>query len=136
MKAELLAACISLATQTYQVPPAALIGIMSVEGGRVGQEVGNKNGSKDLGPMQINTLWLRDLASAWNTDEATARSWVRDDPCVNINVAAWILHTKIDEAGGDIWAGIARYHSATPHLGQRYQAKVAASLESMGLLHD
>ena len=57
-----LAACLMLASQTYSVPPAVLVGIYKVEGGKVGQEVRNTNGSYDLGPMQINTLWIPELA--------------------------------------------------------------------------
>ena len=60
---KLLAACLMLAAQTYSVPPAVLVGIHQVEGGKVGQAVGpNDNGSYDLGPMQINTIWIPELA--------------------------------------------------------------------------
>jgi hypothetical protein len=51
----------------------------------------NDNGSYDLGPMQINTIWLPELAQSWGVSESTAYKWVRDDPCTNMGVAAWIL---------------------------------------------
>lgn len=92
--AKMIASCLLLASQTYQVPPAAMIGIMHVEGGRVGQEVLNSNGSYDLGPMQVNTIWVPQLAKMWKVDGATARSWVRDNGCVNVYVAAWICARK------------------------------------------
>lgn len=129
-----LATCIFLASQQYQVPPPVLIGIMEVEGGRVGQEVGpNANGTYDLGPMQINTLWIPTLANKWNVSNKVARKWVRDDACVNIGVAAWILRQKINETGS-LSKGIAYYHSATPHLGQRYKQKIVSSMQGAGLL--
>ena len=60
---KVLAACLMLAAQTYSVPPAVLMGIYQVEGGKPGQAVGpNSNGSYDLGPMQINTVWIPELA--------------------------------------------------------------------------
>lgn len=135
--AKALAACLMLASQTYKVPPAVMIGIMHVEGGRVGQEVGpNSNGTYDLGPMQVNTRWLPQLARAWNVDVRKARTVLRDDGCMNVKVAAWILHNKIKETGS-LYLGIAHYHSATPWRGQRYAAKVISVLERKGLIkHD
>ena len=90
---KVLAACLMLASQTYSVPPAVLVGIYKAEGGQVGQEVRNTNGSYDLGPMQINTIWMPDLAKRWGVSEETARTWVRDDACTNVGVAAWIFKT-------------------------------------------
>lgn len=132
--AQTLAACLLLAAQTYQVPPAVMIGIMHVEGGRVGQAVGpNVNGTYDLGPMQVNTRWVPELARAWRLDHKTATKLVRDDGCVNVRVAAWILSRKIKEAGS-LYGGIAYYHSATPGIGTRYAAKVVALMERKGLI--
>lgn len=132
--AKALAACLIMASNTYQVPPAVMVGIMHVEGGRVGGESGpNVNGTYDLGPMQVNTHWLPQLARAWNVDVRTARTIVRDDGCMNVKVAAWILHNKIQESGS-LYRGIAHYHSATPWLGSRYAAKVVAVLERKGLI--
>lgn len=132
--AQALAACLLLASKTYQVPPAVMIGIMHVEGGRVGQEVGpNSNGTFDLGPMQVNTRWLPELARAWGISVPKARMLVRDDGCVNVRVAAWILHQKIYETGS-VFSGIARYHSATPSRGYPYASKVVAVMDRKGLI--
>lgn len=128
----MLAACLIIAAQTYQVPPGVLLGILQVEGGRVGQEVGNTNGSYDLGPMQINTVWLPTLATKWNTDQRTARKWLRDDGCVNMAVSAWILRQRINLTGS-LWGGIAGYHSLTPGIGSRYASKVAAAMRRYNL---
>ena len=125
--AQALAACIFAAAQTYAVPPSVLLGIMSVEGGRVGQAVRNTNNTYDLGPMQINTIWIPELARHWRVSERTALKMVRDDACVNIGVAAWILRTKIHDSGS-LYNGIAWYHSATPHLGGKYRSKVLAAM--------
>lgn len=132
---KVLAACLFLAAQTYSLPPAVLLGIYQVEAGRVGQEVGpNINGSYDLGPMQINTLWVPDLAKQWGVSDSTARRWVRDDPCTNVGVAAWILRTHLDETH-DLSQAIAHYHSRTSHLGSAYRYKVIASMKEHGLVN-
>lgn len=133
MTPQVLAACFLLASQTYKVPPGALLAIMKVEGGRVGQESVNTNGTSDLGPMQINTIWVPQLARHWNVDHATARSRVRDNACVNIHVAAWILRQRINDTGY-LWGGIAGYHSMTPDIGRRYAVKVASTMQRMGLI--
>ncbi len=133
ISSQALAACIMLASSTYNVPPAVMIGILNVEGGRIGQEVRNTNGSYDLGPMQVNTIWVPQLASAWRVDYRRAKTALRDDGCLNVKVAAWILKQKI-ESTGSLYGGIAHYHSATPWRGHKYAAKVVSVLERKGLI--
>ncbi len=128
-----LAACLMLASQTYSVPPAVLVGIYKAEGGKIGQEVANTNGSFDLGPMQINTLWLPELADKWGVNQNTARKWVRDDACTNVGVAAWILKSHLEETGS-LSQAIAQYHSRTPIHGNKYKARVVNILRENGLV--
>lgn len=133
MLTKVIATCLFLAAQNYSVPPAVLVGIMDVEGGKVGQAVKNKNGSYDLGPMQINTIWMPELAEHWGVSKNTAKKWVRDDACTNMNVAAWILKQHIEETGS-LGQAIAQYHSRTPHYGSRYKRKVVAAMRRKGLI--
>ncbi len=132
---QVFAACLLMASSAYDVPPQVMVGILNVEGGHIGQEVGpNGNGTYDLGPMQVNTHWLPQLSRYWKVDRKTARKWVRDDGCVNLHVAAWILKQKLNAAGGNLFGGIARYHSATPKLGSAYAYKVIAAMDRQGLI--
>jgi soluble lytic murein transglycosylase-like protein len=131
--AQALAVCIFTAAQTYAVPPSVILGILHVEGGRTGQAVGNTNGTYDLGPMQINTIWIPELARYWRVSEKTALKMVRDDACVNIGVGAWILRSKMNQAGS-LYNGIAWYHSATPHLGSKYRQKVVSAMQKYRLI--
>ncbi|MCC7305824.1 MAG: lytic transglycosylase domain-containing protein [Alphaproteobacteria bacterium] len=130
---KIFAACLMLASQTYSVPPAVLVGIYKAEGGKVGQEVRNDNGTYDLGPMQINTVWMPDLADRWGVSEPTAKRWVRDDACTNVGVAAWILRTHLNETGS-LSKAIAHYHSRTPKHGDPYKGRVLAILRENGLI--
>ena len=130
---KILAACLMLASQTYSVPPAVLVGIYKAEGGAIGQEVRNENGSYDMGPMQINTVWLPELAGRWGVNEDTARKWIRDDACTNVGVAAWILRSHMDETGS-LSQAIAHYHSRSPTFGGRYQKRVISILKENGLV--
>ena len=130
---KVLAACLMLASQTYSVPPAVLVGIYKAEGGQVGQEVRNTNGTYDLGPMQINTIWMPDLAKKWGVSESTARKWVRDDACTNVGVAAWIFKSHLNETGS-LSRAIAHYHSRTPRHGTKYKSRVIDIMKDNGLI--
>lgn len=129
----ILAACMMLAAQTYEVPPAVLVGIYKAEGGKVGQEVANTNGSFDLGPMQINTIWLPELAQKWGVSKERARELVRDDACTNVNVAAGILRSHLDETQ-DLAQALQHYHSRTPKFGEKYKKRVLELMSVNGLL--
>lgn len=129
----IFATCLMLAAQTYAVPPQVLVGILHVEGGRIGQQVANKNGSYDLGPMQINSLWVPQLADTWKIPQKKAWQLLRDDGCTNVNVAAWILRQHLTETGS-LAKAVAYYHSRTPSKGQKYKTKVVEVMRKKGLL--
>lgn len=130
----MFATCLMVAASSYQVPPAVLFGIHQVEGGQVGQAVGpNKNGTYDLGPMQINTLWVPVLAEHWKISERHAKHLLKNDACTNANVAAWILRNHMDETKS-LSQAIAHYHSRTPHIGSRYRKKVIDAMRRHGLI--
>lgn len=130
----MFATCLMIAASSYQVPPAVMFGIYHVEGGKVGQAVGpNTNGTYDLGPMQINTLWVPVLAEHWNISERQVLRLLRDDACTNANVAAWIFKNNLDETGS-LSKAIAYYHSRTPHIGYGYKKRVIAAMRREGLI--
>src|ERR1700722_7949826 len=100
--------CINRAAITYIVPAKVIISVLEVEGGRVGSATPNKNGTVDLGPMQINSSWLPQLAHYGYT-----RQQLQYDPCVNVLVGTWILSNKITQVAtqsSDYWQGVAGYH--------------------------
>lgn len=133
---KIIAACLMLAAQTYSVPPAVLVGIHQVEGGKPGQAVGpNSNGTYDLGPMQINTVWIPELAEKWGVSNNTALQMVKDDPCTNMGVAAWILRGHMNRTS-NLSTAIAHYHSKTPSFGGVYKSKVITAMRDKGLLKD
>lgn len=132
---KVVAACLMLAAQTYSVPPAVMVGILQVEGGAIGQQVRNTNGSYDLGPMQINTIWVPELAEFWGVEQTTAARWIRDDACTNMGVAAWILRRHLDNTGS-LSKAIAHYHSKTPSRGYSYKAKVVEAMRKNGLIRN
>lgn len=112
--------CLLTAAEHYQVPVALMHAILKTEGGRPGLAVRNSNGSFDLGPMQINTIWLTSLQPLGIT-----LPQLRDDYCVNVAVGAWILaralqRLPLQPSRADVWQAAASYHSHTPLHNLRY----------------
>jgi soluble lytic murein transglycosylase-like protein len=105
--------------------------LQAVEGGRVGMVRIDANGSADLGVMQVNTVWVEPLAKFARMAPAAVYDRLISDPCFNIAAAAAILRVALNESGGNLLTGVARYHSHSPALGQAYLAKVLHAAESL-----
>lgn len=120
--------CVVQAAARQQLPPEIVLAVLRTENGTPGMARANKNGSHDLGPMQINTSNLR-IFSGYVTMKQ-----IRYDVCANIHAGAWLLRSAINRAGGSpsrpsaFWKGVGYYHSSTPGLNSAYQQRVAANL--------
>ncbi|EER0880466.1 lytic transglycosylase domain-containing protein [Escherichia coli] len=128
-----LSICLLAASQANDVSPKLLISVIAVEGGVSGVASINKNGTEDLGIMQINTgTWLKLVSdSFFNGNNEKAYMKLRDDGCFNIYVGAWILGRAIRMEGGDIWQGVGRYHSVTYRHKQKYIRLVSDKYKSI-----
>lgn len=120
-------ACMALVAQIYSLPPRVLPSIQAVEGGAVGVAHRNRDGTEDLGIMQINTLWVPTLARYSHITVAEARERLLARPCYNIAAAGLVMRTYLDETRGDLMRAVGNYHSHTPMLNQDYQTKVLRS---------
>ena len=115
--------CTVHAAQRFGLPPGALAGVLLNEGGRPGLWSRNANGSYDLGPAQINTLWLEKLRARGITP-----AMVANDGCLNVTVAAGILALYRQQAGGDLWTALGWYHSHIPLLARQYRIRMIRRL--------
>lgn len=120
-------ACMALVAQIYGLPPRVLPSIQAVEGGGIGVVHRNRDGTEDMGVMQINTLWLPALSRYSRLPVPAVRDRLLDNACYNIAAAGMILRTYLDETRGDLMLAVGNYHSHTPLLNQSYQAKVLRS---------
>ena len=116
--------CLTAAAQAYRLPAPVLVILLDVEGGRLGRVSGNANGTVDIGPMQVNQIWLPALARHWRAPAAAAFLALRDSFCANVEAGAFILRQSLDEAAGDFWTGIGLYHSHAPGHRAAYLRKV------------
>jgi hypothetical protein len=103
--------CLQAAAELHQVPAGVLVLLLSVEAGRMGEVSQNTNGTVDIGPMQVNDTWVRKIARHWRASPEAAYRALRDNFCANVEGGAWILRQALDEAHGDLWTGVALYHS-------------------------
>jgi soluble lytic murein transglycosylase-like protein len=99
-------ACFDAAADRYRLPASLLRAVARVESGglnaRTAQNT-NRDGTRDIGRMQINTGWLPTL-SRWGIDEEKLR-----DECVSIHVGAWILAGNVARHGAN-WEAVGAYN--------------------------
>lgn len=82
----------------------------------------NRDGSFDIGIMQINSSWFPTLRrSGIDPDELLRR------PCINIAVGAWILRQNI-LTYGYTWTAVGAYNARTPWKRLRYERAVAQAM--------
>jgi hypothetical protein len=116
--------CFDEAGGMYGINPLVLRAIAGVESNMNPEAVNqNVNGTRDVGLMQINTIWRTVLGDErWNKLE---------DACYNTKTGAWILATCIEKYGYN-WKAIGCYNSQTPGKSEVYAKKVFDQLKRLG----
>jgi hypothetical protein len=128
--------CITAAAKLYRLPPAMLVILLIVEGGSLGRVSPNTNGTVDIGPIQVNEIWLPEIAAHWKATISGAYKALRDNFCANVEAGAWILRRGLDEARDDFWEGVGYYHSHTPEHKSRYLRDVLREVLRLRALVD
>ena len=119
------ATCFDLAAQRYGVPTVLLQAIAQQEsGGRAMAINVNRNGSRDIGLMQINSGWLNTLSRHGIAEQDLF------DPCVSALVGAWILANNFARHGYTT-QGLGAYNAASPDKRERYARQVLQRVERM-----
>ena len=120
-------ACMTGVAAFYHLPPRVLPSIQAVEGGLPGLAHANRDGSLDLGVMQVNSRWVQPLAHYTGMPQAAAEQRLLFDACFNIAVAGAIMRICLDEARGDLLRAVGYYHSHSSPLAEDYQRRVLRS---------
>lgn len=110
--------CINQAAVEYHVPATLIISVLKIENGYPGTVNLNSNGTRDYGPMQINSIWLSKIRPFGYT-----RYLIQNNPCANVAVGTWILSQEIAQ-NKLLWKGVGDYHSHTFTENQSYSSKV------------
>lgn len=120
--------CSVTAAIKYEVPANLVLAVAEKEGGKPGQRVRNSNGTDDVGAMQFNTAYLRDLERQYGiTADDVAQAG-----CYSYDLAAWRLRGHIRNDSGDLWTRAANYHSRTPQYNAPYRADLMKKAEKWG----
>ncbi len=98
--------CWQTAAERYGLPVALLIAIAEQESAFNPRAINsaNRNGTRDIGLMQINSMHLPELA----------RLGIREadlfDPCTNVQVGAWVLASAFAQYGYG-WDAVGAYNA-------------------------
>lgn len=115
-------ACWEDAASRYGVNPYLLYAIAKTESNLNPAAMNrNKDGSYDIGLMQINSRWLPTLRK-YGIEEAQLR-----DACTSIHVGAWVLAQNMHRMGNS-WEAVGAYNARNPELRIRYAQKVYRNL--------
>jgi soluble lytic murein transglycosylase-like protein len=99
--------CFAEAANRLQVDANLLMAIAKVESNLSPNAINtNKNGSIDVGLMQINSQHFKSLEKFNITEGALM------EPCVNVHVGAWILARTIKEHGAT-WRAVGAYNAGS-----------------------
>ncbi len=117
--------CFEQAGARYGVSPLILQAIAQQESGMNPRAMNrNRNGTRDIGIMQINSSWLGFLA----------RHHIREadlfDACTNIHVGAWILGSNFQRMGVS-WEAVGAYNAVSPDKRARYATQVIGRLRHL-----
>ncbi|MDX3901462.1 MAG: lytic transglycosylase domain-containing protein [Sphingobium sp.] len=124
-----VAQCIRWASDGKPWLEKTLWGLRDQEGGWIGAEVRNANGSHDLGPLQVNSWWVSKIAGVLDRPPDHVRYWLQFDTCFNVQAARWIFLSGLTVTR-DYWKAIGVYHSPTGWRQRRYQASVVHHLRA------
>ncbi len=124
------ATCWDAAAERYGVNAYLLYAIAKTESSLNPRAINrNKNGSYDIGLMQINSSWFPTLRK-YGVDEQQLL-----DPCVSIHVGAWILAQNMQRMGNS-WEAVGAYNARNPELRLRYARKVYRNIPLVVLEQD
>lgn len=98
--------CWSRAGQQYAIEPQLLQAIADVESGQVSTAIHhNKDGSRDIGLMQINSSHLPRLSAKGITEQR-----LLDEPCLSVEVGASVLADFVARYGYT-WTAVGAYNA-------------------------
>lgn len=131
--------CFTSVGQASGISPELLTAIARVESSLDPMAINNshqkRTGSYDIGLMQINSRWLQSLS------QFGIREKELYDPCVSIEVGAWIL-VDLFRRHGSSWEAVGAYNAACTQLSPQkcreardtYISKVQRAMESKGAI--
>lgn len=121
--------CFTQAATRFGVDKQILVAIAQTESSLNPAVIGprNRNGTYDIGIMQINSAWLPTL------NKLGIQERDLQGACTNIHVGAWILAKNIGRHGAT-WKAVGAYNASTPAKQVVYVNKVLRNYQLVGRL--
>lgn len=114
---EIYTQCITDASRFFGIDAELVFTLFDNEGGKVGTFSRNKNGTYDIGPMQINSSNLPEISTHFPSVTWRVLAY---DACASFWVGTWWLYRKIVARKGNVFEGIGDYNSKTPKVRAKY----------------
>jgi|SRR5690625_3948332 len=131
----MLPVCAVDIAEHYEVPYELVQAVAQVESGQKnpGRVGPNKNGTYDLGIMQINTWWLKRTGRYSLTAIGITEEELLTNDCTNIAVGVWVLKQNLNQYG-NVKAALSAYNTGKPDssIGLAYAKKVIAWSDKYG----
>jgi soluble lytic murein transglycosylase-like protein len=122
LSTDVYAFCFEDAGKTYDINPSLLKSIAQIESNLNPKSANkNKNGSIDIGLMQINSFWIKTLG----LDSGKLIS----DPCYNTMIGAKVLKQCIDRHGYT-WEAVGCYNATSTPKKVKYSWKIFNRLQT------
>lgn len=125
--------CVQHSADFYQVHPDILYAILIVERGEVGKATKNVNsdGTRDIGPAQVNSIHLPELRELGISEDELERNG-----CLNIYVQARYLSIVLSQVDSiqsedDYLFAIARYHNKDRKIAAPYVLKLRDAFNTL-----
>jgi soluble lytic murein transglycosylase-like protein len=122
--------CIYWEAKNNRIDELVLMSVIMAEYGDKSTSSINTDGTNDYGIMQINDVRREQVISLGFDPEL-----IKSDGCYNIKVGSRLLANEIQNAGGNLWVGIGRYHyhekGEYPHNHYKYRTRVASKLQRL-----
>nr|WP_280971476.1 lytic transglycosylase domain-containing protein [Cupriavidus gilardii]WDE72713.1 hypothetical protein [Cupriavidus gilardii] len=125
MQSNAAADCWDAVSVKYGIPVALLKAIAEQESGFNNHaENRNRNGSRDVCMMQINSIHFPELERRFGITEQKLKA----DKCTCLDVGAWILYNNVQRLGQG-WNAVGAYNAASPEKRARYAWRIYPRLE-------
>lgn len=117
--------CVDESSRMFGFPVSLALAVLEVEGGKIGSANLNKNGTRDYGPAQVNSVHMEKLARFGITEDDLMFNY-----CLNVHAALYIIRKHYDslpenmEISARLAEAAGRYHSKTPHIKAAYQGRL------------
>ena len=103
----------------YGVPVNVVMAVAEVEGAKPNTVSRNRDGSVDVGRMQVNSVHFDQLAQHGITP-----GHLMEPGCYPVELATWMIARHMQACKSDLWTCVSRYHSKEPRDNAAYRSKL------------